>query len=104
MKWTVTLVAETAPGHVTEHPLAQVAGRHQAPGHDQFAIDGVDAALERAVTRRAQAVLTTLEGHHPGGVQSVRIPGGIVKLYGFVHAPVGPADGSSECMTRIRSS
>ena len=24
MKWTVTLVAETEPGHVTEHPLAQV--------------------------------------------------------------------------------
>ena len=24
MKWTVTLVAETEPGHVTEYPLAQV--------------------------------------------------------------------------------
>src|ERR1700704_284253 len=24
MKWTVTLVAETEPGHVTEHPVAQV--------------------------------------------------------------------------------
>lgn len=24
MKWTVTLVAETEPGHVTEHPLGQI--------------------------------------------------------------------------------
>src|SRR3977135_1211598 len=24
MRWTVTLVAETEPGHVTEHPLAHV--------------------------------------------------------------------------------
>jgi hypothetical protein len=24
MKWTVTVVAETEPGHVTQHPLVQV--------------------------------------------------------------------------------
>jgi hypothetical protein len=26
MKWTVTLVAETEPGHVTEHPLVNRTG------------------------------------------------------------------------------